>query len=119
MSRASTSVSSDSEILLSGFVSSLTKTAGCLTAILVILVCARPLRAQSQPIQYYYDDPGRLVRVVDQSGNVVTFSDDVVGRTLGSKHRSAVGFTAMQDTANLEGVGGGVDEKEPVVAECG
>jgi len=33
----------------------------------------------SAPIQYFYDDLGRLTRVVDQSGNVATYTYDAVG----------------------------------------
>ena len=38
--------------------------------------------AQSNNIQYFYDDLGRLVRVVDQSGNVATYTYDAVGNIL-------------------------------------
>jgi len=33
---------------------------------------ASTLRAQSSPVQYFYDDLGRLVKVVDQNGNFAT-----------------------------------------------
>jgi YD repeat-containing protein len=49
------------------------------TVIVVVLVCAQALHAQTQPIQYYYDDLGRLVTMVDSSGNVVTYTYDAVG----------------------------------------
>ncbi len=52
---------------------SFAKTAGRLTAILLVLVCARPLRAQTQPIQYFYDDLGRIAHGVDSSGNGLTY----------------------------------------------
>lgn len=42
-------------------------------AVVLGLVCARLLHAQTQPIQYYYDDLGRLVTMVNQSGNVATY----------------------------------------------
>ena len=50
--------------------------------IVVILLWSPVLRAQTQPIQYYYDDLGRLVTVVDQSGNVVSYTYDAVGNIL-------------------------------------
>lgn len=34
------------------------------------------------------------------------------------KKKSAVGFLAMEDAANLDGVRSGADEKEPVVADA-
>jgi YD repeat-containing protein len=58
------------------------KTAGRVTTILVVLACAHLLHAQSQPTQYYYDDLGRLVAVVDSSGNVVTYTYDAVERNM-------------------------------------
>jgi YD repeat-containing protein len=61
---------------------SFAKTAGRVTTILVVLACAHLLRAQTQPIQYYYDDLGRLVTMVDSSGNVVTYVYDAVGNIL-------------------------------------
>jgi YD repeat-containing protein len=48
----------------------------------MVLACAQRLPAQTQPIQYYYDDVGRLVTMVDQSGNVVTYTYDAVGNIL-------------------------------------
>jgi len=50
--------------------------------VMLLLACASSLRAQAQPIQYYYDDLGRLVTMVDQSGNVVTYTYDAVGNIL-------------------------------------
>ena len=50
---------------------------------LLILGCAFALRAQSSaPVQYFYDDLGRLIRVVDQNGNVATYHYDAVGNLL-------------------------------------
>lgn len=38
------------------------------------------LQAQSgRTVQYFYDDAGRLIRVVDQNGNVATYNYDAVG----------------------------------------
>jgi YD repeat-containing protein len=38
--------------------------------------------SQGNPVQYFYDDLGRLVKVIDQSGNVATYSYDAVGNIL-------------------------------------
>jgi YD repeat-containing protein len=40
-------------------------------------------------VQYFYDDVGRLIRVVDGSGNVATYAYDAVGNLL-SISRSSV-----------------------------
>jgi YD repeat-containing protein len=48
------------------------------------------LRAQSTaPVQYFYDDLGRLIMVVDQKGNMATYTYDAVGNLL-SITRSAL-----------------------------
>lgn len=72
---------------------------GALVAILgLALACAQPLPAQSTPIQYYYDDAGRLVTVVDQSGNVVTYTYDATGNILSiSRSTVQVGSLAIFD----------------------
>ena len=50
---------------------------------LLILGCAFALRAQSSaPVQYFYDDLGRLIKVVDQNGNTATYTYDAVGNLL-------------------------------------
>jgi hypothetical protein len=38
------------------------------TFILVFVALALPARAQTPPVRYFYDDLGRLTKVVDQSG---------------------------------------------------
>lgn len=40
-----------------------------------------PLLAQN-PVRYFYDDVGRLVKVIDQNGNVATYSYDAMGNLL-------------------------------------
>jgi YD repeat-containing protein len=54
----------------------------CFATLVVGLACDQTLRAQGQPIQYYYDDLGRLVTMVDSSGKVVTYTYDGVGNIL-------------------------------------
>ena len=57
---------------------------------LLILTLASPVFSQtSAPVQYFYDDVGRLIRVVDGSGNVATYAYDGVGNLL-SIARSSV-----------------------------
>jgi YD repeat-containing protein len=50
--------------------------------LLLTMGAASTLRAQSSPVQYFYDDLGRLVKVVDQNGNIATYSYDAVGNLL-------------------------------------
>jgi YD repeat-containing protein len=55
-----------------------------------VLCLTSPLLAQtSMPVQYFYDDIGRLIRVVDGSGNVASYAYDAVGNLL-SISRSSV-----------------------------
>ena len=63
-----------------------------LTGVILLLTLglASTLRAQSSdPVQYLYDDVGRLATVVDQNGNVATYNYDAVGNLL-SITRSAL-----------------------------
>jgi YD repeat-containing protein len=51
--------------------------------LLVVAMSALSLVGQNgNGIQYFYDDLGRLIRVVDQTGNVATYSYDAVGNIL-------------------------------------
>src|SRR5258708_40167196 len=62
--------------------------------LLVVMSCVCSLNAQStSPIQYVYDALGRLVKVVDPSGNVATYNYDDVGNLL-SITRSTLSTTA-------------------------
>lgn len=47
---------------------------GARIAATIILLClvGMPLLGQSNDIQYFYDDIGRLIKAVDQNGNVAT-----------------------------------------------
>ena len=50
---------------------------------LTCLILVRTAHPQSgAPVQYYYDDLGRLTRVVDTSGNIATYHYDAVGNLL-------------------------------------
>jgi YD repeat-containing protein len=58
-----------------------------LTGLIFLLVflagLVSTLSAQSNtPVQYFYDDLGRLAKVVDQNGNVATYNYDAVGNLL-------------------------------------
>jgi YD repeat-containing protein len=57
---------------------------GARIAATIILLClvGMPLLGQSNDIQYFYDDIGRLIKAVDQNGNVATYSYDAVGNLL-------------------------------------
>jgi len=51
--------------------------------LLLVLGFAPALPAQSTaPVQYFYDGLGRVIKVVDPSGNVATYSYDAVGNLL-------------------------------------
>lgn len=53
------------------------------TVIVFLIVSTVSLFAQNTgSIQYFYDDVGRLIRVVDQNGNVASYSYDAVGNIL-------------------------------------
>jgi YD repeat-containing protein len=76
--------------------------------IFVFLLLAGPvstLSAQSAaPVQYVYDDLGRLSKVVDQNGNTATYHYDAVGNLLsitrstlpGSNGLAILSFTPQQ-----------------------
>jgi YD repeat-containing protein len=49
---------------------------------LLLTAFVLPLFSQNTGIQYFYDDIGRLIRAVDQNGNVATYSYDAVGNLL-------------------------------------
>jgi YD repeat-containing protein len=52
-------------------------------AFLTILLLAQPAWPQTGgTVQYFYDDLGRLTKVIDPSGNVATYSYDAVGNLL-------------------------------------
>jgi YD repeat-containing protein len=56
-------------------------------ALFLCLAFVSALRAQSNsPVQYFYDDLGRLTRVVDQNGNVASYNYDAVGNLLSISH---------------------------------
>ncbi len=49
----------------------------------MLVLAALPARSQgTSPVQYFYDDLGRLGRVVDQNGNSATYHYDAVGNLL-------------------------------------
>ncbi len=52
------------------------------TMMMLVVILATSLMAQNAGIQYFYDDLGRLIRVVDQNGNVASYSYDAVGNIL-------------------------------------
>jgi YD repeat-containing protein len=85
--------------------------------LLLTMGAASTLRAQSSPVQYFYDDLGRLVKVVDQNGNFATYSYDAVGNLLaitrsalpGSGQPAVLNFTPQQGpvgaTVTIQGQG--------------
>ena len=86
--------------------------------LLLTMGLASTLRAQSgSPVQYFYDDLGRLVKVVDQNGNFATYSYDAVGNLLsitraalpGNNGLAILNFTPQQGpvgtTVTIQGQG--------------
>jgi len=85
--------------------------------LLLTMGAASTLRAQSSPVRYFYDDLGRLVKVVDQNGNFATYSYDAVGNLLaitrsalpGSGGLAVLNFTPQQGpvgtTVTIQGQG--------------
>ena len=74
----------------------------CLCAI--ALLCARVITAQSS-IQYVYDELGRVIAVVDPSGNTATYTYDAVGNVLaiGQHASSQVSIIAFSPTSGRVG----------------
>jgi YD repeat-containing protein len=54
------------------------------TILFLAFACApvAVLRQSSGTVRYFYDDLGRLVQVVDPSGNIATYNYDAVGNLL-------------------------------------
>jgi len=66
--------------------------------LLLTMGVASTLRAQStSPVQYFYDDLGRLVKVVDQNGNIATYSYDAVGNLLSIARSALPGSGGLAD----------------------
>ena len=56
------------------------KVASRLSAVSLALLLVAPLRAQTNTtFQYFYDDLGQLVKVIDSSSNQVTYAYDAIG----------------------------------------
>src|ERR1700739_1490940 len=68
---------------------------GCLI-LLVALGSWQCVLAQSNtPVQYFYDDLGRLIRVVDQNGNFAIYSYDAVGNLLSIRRTTLPGNNGL------------------------
>lgn len=71
--------------------------------VLLALALSTPVLAQQPPtIQYVYDDLGRLVKVIDATGNVAEYVYDAVGNILEIR-RSTITGVAIFDFAPLSG----------------
>ena len=79
----------------------------CLLALMVTLTFSvGPLWAQ-QPgaIQYVYDDLGRLIKVIDPTGNVAEYVYDAVGNILEIKRSTIAGLALLNFTPSRGPVG--------------
>ena len=86
-------------------------------SVLLLAACALLVHAQTAPVQYYYDDLGRLTTVVDQNGNVAAYHYDPVGNLLSitntslpsSNSLAVLNFTPQQgaigQTVTIQGQG--------------
>jgi len=81
--------------------------------IAVMVLGVLPALAQSNsPVQYAYDDLGRLIKVVDQNGNFATYHYDAVGNLLSitrttlpaNNGLAVVSFSPQQGYAGLTSV---------------
>jgi YD repeat-containing protein len=77
-------------------------------ALLCLLLAAAPAAAQSGPVQYGYDELGRLTIVVDGVGNAAIYNYDAVGNLLSIQRINAadVGPVAIFSISPTRGKGG-------------
>lgn len=71
------------------------KTQAVLMFLLVLGFSPSLLAQSTNPVQYYYDDAGRLIRVVDQNGNVATYNYDAVGNLVSISRSSLPGNNGL------------------------
>ena len=55
---------------------------GWLAAVIVLVAALGAVAQSAIPVQYYYDDAGRLTTVVNGSGQYATYSYDALGNIL-------------------------------------
>src|SRR5262245_3191495 len=64
-----------------------------------------PGRLHAQVIQYVYDDLGRLIKVIDQNGNVAEYVYDAVGNILEIRRSTIAGLAILSFTPSQGPVG--------------
>jgi YD repeat-containing protein len=72
------------------------------------LVCSCEALAQAQSFQYFYDDLGQLIKVIDSSGNEIDYQYDAVGNILQITRTTAPGsgvLAVLDFTPQQGGVG--------------
>lgn len=69
------------------------------------LIGPSDLFGQTPPIQYVYDELGRLVGVIDQDGNAATYSYDAVGNLLSITRQDSEDVSIMEFTPNAGPIG--------------
>jgi YD repeat-containing protein len=79
---------------------------GLLLALCLILLLTGNIRAQtSNEITYIYDELGRLVGLVDPTGETVTYTYDAVGNVLSISRRSSAQVSIIEFTPNSGAIG--------------
>ena len=63
-----------------------------LSAMVLALLCSSAAEGQPAPIQYGYDELGRLTAVVDADGNTAIYNYDAVGNLLSIQRINATGI---------------------------
>jgi YD repeat-containing protein len=80
----------------------------CLLVFVLVMSLTLITRAQSGPVRYVYDDVGRLVGVVDGSGNAATYHYDIVGNLTSITRTPAGTVLVMEFSPNGGAVGSSV-----------
>jgi YD repeat-containing protein len=70
-----------------------------------LLLATAAVVAQSQPINYIYDELGRLVAVIDPNGDSAAYAYDAVGNILSITRRTASQVSVVEFTPNSGPVG--------------
>ena len=74
--------------------------------VLILVGCLSAAAQQSNaPVNYFYDNLGRLIRVVDVNGNVATYNYDAVGNILSIARSTVSGLNIFNFTPGQGSIG--------------